>query len=138
MKIRRIREIDRGRMDITPLIDVVLLLLIFFMLSSSFVIHSGINVRLPESEAAQPHRESKMTVTITYDARIYLAGEEMNLDSLRERIRLTAQDAPETIIVLKADRDVKHGFVVKIMGLVKKAGLERLAIASTPPEEENR
>jgi biopolymer transport protein ExbD len=135
MKFRRIHEIDRGRMDITPLIDVVLLLLLFFMLSSSFVIHSGINVRLPESEAAQPYRESKLTVTITPDERILLGGEELDMDNLRERMKLTARDAPDTVIVLNADRDVKHGLVVAVMGVVKKAGLERLAIASKPTEK---
>ena len=135
MKFRRIHEIDRGRMDITPLIDVVLLLLLFFMLSSSFVIHSGINVRLPESEAAQPYRESKLTVTITPDERILLGGEELDMDNLRERMKLTARDAPDTVIVLNADRDVKHGVVVAVMGVVKKAGLERLAIASKPTEK---
>jgi biopolymer transport protein ExbD len=135
MKLRRTHEVDRGRMDITPLIDVVLLLLLFFMLSSSFVIHSGINVRLPESEAAQPYRESKMTVTITPDARILLGGAEYSIDALRERMELTARDVPDTIVVLNADKDVKHGRVVEVMGVIKKAGLERLAIASKPPEK---
>ncbi len=134
MKLRRTHEIDKGRMDITPLIDVVLLLLRFFMLSSSFVIHSGINVRLPESEAAQTYRESKLTVAITSEERIYLDGKEIYIDSLRERMEFTARDAPETVVVLQADRDVKHGLVVSIMGIVKKAGMERLAIASKPAE----
>ncbi len=135
MKLRRIHEIDRGRMDITPLIDVVLLLLLFFMLSSSFVIHSGINVRLPESEAAQPYRESKLTVTITPDGRIFMGGAEHSIDALRERMVLTAEDAPDTVVVLNADMDVKHGLVVEVMGVVKKAGLERLAIASKLTKE---
>ncbi|MDP8247273.1 MAG: biopolymer transporter ExbD [Candidatus Tritonobacter lacicola] len=135
MKLRRTHEIDRGRMDITPLIDVVLLLLLFFMLSSSFVIHSGINVRLPESEAAQPYRESKLTVAITREERIYLEGKEIDIDSLREQMEFTSRDAPDTVVVLQADRDVKHGLVVSIMGIVKKAGLERLAIASKPAEK---
>lgn len=137
MKLRRTHEIDRGRMDITPLIDVVLLLLLFFMLSSSFVIHSGINVRLPESEAAQSYRESKLTVAITREERIYLEGKEIDIDSLRERMEFTSRDAPETVVVLQADMDVKHGLVVSIMGIVKKAGLERLAIASKPTKKQN-
>ena len=124
-------------MDMTPLIDVVLLLLLFFMLSSSFVIYSGINVRLPESEATKPYQQSKLTVTITRDAKIHMEGEEFDLDGLREIMRLTAKDAPETVVVLNADRDVKHGLVVKIMGLVKKAGLDRLAIESTPSKKDD-
>jgi biopolymer transport protein ExbD len=135
MKLRRIHEIDRGRMDITPLIDVVLLLLLFFMLSSSFVIHSGMNVHLPESEAAQPYRESKLTVTITPDERILLGGAEYSIDALRERMQLTAKAEPDTVVVLNADKDVKHGVVVTVMGVVKAAGMERLAIASKPTEK---
>lgn len=135
MKLHRTHEIDRGRMDITPLIDVVLLLLLFFMLSSSFVIHSGINVRLPESEATRQQLESKLTVTITREAKIYLAEEVLDLDSFGERMNLTAREAPETVVVINADRDVKHGIVVKVMGLIKKSGIERMAIASKPPEK---
>jgi len=107
------------------------------MLSSSFVIRSGINVRLPESEAAQPYRESKLTVAITREERIYLDGKEIDIDSLRERMEFTARDSPETVVVLQADRDVKHGLVVSVMGIVKKAGMERLAIASKPAKKQN-
>lgn len=136
MKFKRTVEIEKGRMDITPLVDVVFLLLIFFMLSSSFILQPGIKVDLPESVIAEPSKEENMVVTLTQENQIFFNNERTTLEGLERRIRRMIRKNPAGTLIIKADTNVRHGSVVEIMNIAKKTGVVNMAIATKPKEQQ--
>ncbi len=131
------RRRDDVELDMTPLIDVVFLLLIFFMLSTSLSVSPGIKVDLPKSSAAEV-RKKKVTLQVAIEpsGRIFLGGKKLSLDDLRKKFAAVSKKSSDALVVIEADRKVYHGLVVKVMDAAKTAGLNKLAIATQP--EDNR
>jgi biopolymer transport protein ExbD len=130
MLFKRRCEIARGKLDIAPLIDVVLLLLIFFMLSSSMILPSALKVNLPQSSVASPQAGRKIRITINREGEISWQGKRVQMEELERRLLKLAAFDRGALILLEADRDVRHGRVVEIMSLAHKFGLNKLAIAA--------
>ena len=121
---RRLVERSRGP-DLTPMIDVVFLLLIFFLLTS-YVILPSIQVNLPESETALVNEPAELSLTITEDRRLYLNDEAISENRLEEALRAIFSRNPNGIVI-QSDRRVPFGFVVEIMDLTKRAGAENIS-----------
>ncbi|MCK5655725.1 MAG: biopolymer transporter ExbD [Candidatus Aureabacteria bacterium] len=136
MKFRKKASLEKGKLDITPLIDVIFLLLLFFMLSSSFILQPGIKVNLPESKVSEAQSEDNIIVTITSERKILLNDENITEETLGIKLRPIAKRTPDKIVIIKADDRVNHGLVVKVMGEIKSAGINRLAIATKPKKRE--
>lgn len=132
MKFRRKATIEKGRLDIAPLIDVVLLLLIFFMLTSSFITQAGIRINLPQSSSAEPQEKESLVVAISKDEEIYVNEERVTWEALEKRLAGGLSDDPERVLVIKADQDVRHGKVVEVMSRARELGWKRMAIAAHP------
>ena len=128
---------DDVELDMTPLIDVVFLLLIFFMLSTSLSVSPGIKVDLPKSSAEEV-RKKKVTLRVAIEpsGRIYLEGKKLSLADLRKKFAAVGKKNSDALVVIEADRKVYHGLVVKVMDAAKISGLNKLAIATQP--EDNR
>lgn len=135
MKFKRNLSIAKGLMDMTPLIDVVLLLLIFFMLSSSFIFNPGVKVDLPESTSSETLEKSDIVVTITKELLYLYNDDSVEYGELEQKMRRAAQDNPNARLILKAAKDVPHGDVVRIMLMAKEAGISNQAFATRPLEE---
>ncbi|MEW5766739.1 MAG: biopolymer transporter ExbD [bacterium] len=131
MKFKRVKIKEAG-LDITPLIDVVFLLLIFFLLSSSFIMQPGIKVKLPEATTDDIKTKKDIFVTIARDDTYFLNEESISLAALPDKLRVLAAKEADQLLIIKADREVKHGRVVEVMDIAKKAGIDRLAIATEP------
>ncbi|MDD3050209.1 MAG: biopolymer transporter ExbD [Candidatus Cloacimonetes bacterium] len=114
--------------SITSLIDVVLLLLIFFMLTSNFVDQSGIKLDLPESSSTETMNSDEITIQISSDGILFLNGEEINENEVEQKLKSFTEKS--NTVVLKADKTVHHGQVVKVMDIIKKSGLQKIVIAS--------
>ena len=121
---------EEPRIEITPLIDVVFLLLIFFLLTTTFVAERTLDVDLPESGAAADRAPvaEDLVVVVTRDGGLFVAGEAITLEALARRFAEAAEADPETRVVLKADRGAAHGQVVEVMQRARDAGLTRLSI----------
>ena len=124
----------------TAMIDVVFLLLLFFVLSSTFVLQPGIKVNLPRTVTTEQPARKDLVLIIARDKRIFLNNEFVKFNSLWGRLIEELKFQPEAALVLRADRDVAHGFVVRIMDVAKQAGAQRIAIATTPaaPPEQGK
>jgi len=123
--------------NLTPLIDVVFLLLIFFMLTTTFVnLENRIKVNLPTGDFAAAEPSENIIVTITENNTIYLNGKLIDPLKLTESVAAEIKDEPEKIVILEADKNVLHGKVIRVMDLLKKGGAERIAIATQPTEKE--
>jgi len=122
--------------NLTPLIDVVFLLLIFFMVTTTFAtIRYGMRVDLPTTTTPQEKIEQNIVVSINKDGKIYLGKKWV---SEKQLVSLLSQEIKKkgTLVIVNADRDVTHGKVVRVMDLAKKAGAEKLGILTTPEKEE--
>jgi len=127
-------EISLG-VSVAPLIDIVFLLLIFFMLTSHFDIISGIDIKLPDiSERGSDQSVDTMTVSLDKTGNCYLQKKKVTLKDLYLVIEELAKEKKINLI-LNADRDVTHGHVVRIMDLAKKAGINSIVIAAQWREE---
>jgi biopolymer transport protein ExbD len=124
------------RIDMTPLIDMVFLLLIFFVLSSHFVSHQGLKVKLPSAAHAQTQKNEDVTVTIDKDGPILLGGKKVLLEDLKGAIQSGLAGARSKTVVIKADEGVPLGLAVKVMDVAKDAKAGGLVISTQAPERE--
>jgi len=119
-------------LNMTPLIDCVLQLLIFFMLSSSFVLQTGIRVDLPKARAPKLQDEQDIVITITRTNEIFLNDEKMTSDQLPIALLELLTRSSKKIVLIKPDKRVETGKLVEIMGVAKSVGVESLGIATEP------
>ncbi len=120
------------QVNITSLIDVVLNLLIFFMLSTSFATQPGISVNLPKaSSKAKSVAQKNNTIVITADNAIFINDQKLrNVQELRDILTMLRQEQQGDLIVVKADESVAHGVVVTVMDIAKTSGFSKIAIAT--------
>ncbi len=132
MEFRKARR-DVVTPDVTPLVDCVFLLLIFFMLSTTFVVSPGIRINLPQAQAETVRHERKdLRVKLDAEGALYLGDQRASLEDLDVRFREAAREDRETMVVIEADEETAHKFVVDVMDRAKGSGLQRLAIATRP------
>ncbi|MBW2614902.1 MAG: biopolymer transporter ExbD [Deltaproteobacteria bacterium] len=130
MRFRKPKE-EEPSLGITPLIDVVFLLLIFFMVTSHFNVASGIPIRLPKvAQKAFDRNDHKIMIVIDREGRTYLKGEKIELKDLGPRLQNIVEKEGLIHLLLQADKDVKHGMVVHVMDLAKRAGISSIIIAA--------
>jgi biopolymer transport protein ExbD len=119
-------------LNMTPLIDCVLQLLIFFMLSSSFVLQSGIHVDLPKARAPKLQDEQDIVITITRTNEIFLNDQKMSPDQLPISLLEKITKSKNKIVLIKPDKRVETGKLVEVMGIAKSVGVEGLGIVTEP------
>ena len=112
--------------------DIVMLLLIFFLLSSSFVAQPGIKVQLPKAETAESPVDRNITVTLTEQGQIFLNAEQVTLQTLGQKVASVLGSVEDKTVVLRADRQVTLQSTVQVIDVVKAAGATRFLIATQP------
>lgn len=117
-------------LDVTPLADIVFLLLIFFMLSSTLVIEPGIKLKLPKAKTSEVQSDDKIILSITKDSKIYVNDRQVALSRLEDEIRALLSMRREKTLVVRADKSVSHGLVVQALDKAKLAGAKNLALAA--------
>ena len=120
--------------NITSLIDVLFLLLIFFMVSSTFLEKPGMKLDLPKSQQKEAVRMEGYTLFITTDKKIYLNEEPVTLETLPQKLKAIASEIEKDGIVLQADEKVPYGLVVETMDIIKQSGITKLIVATENKE----
>ncbi len=118
--------------NVTPLVDITLVLLIIFMVTTTYIVNPSIHVDLPKAATADKTQPSTASVVITKTGELYLNGQPISEDGLRDHcVRELAADK-ELQVVVAADRETRHGQVVHIIDVVKAAGVTKFAINTEP------
>ncbi|RMF87432.1 MAG: biopolymer transporter ExbD [Nitrospirae bacterium] len=133
MNFRRRETGDDLHVELTPLIDVVFLLLIFFMVTTTFASRSGIGVKLPEAHAKERPADHVVELTLTKAGETYLDRKRVAPGGLEAALKRLAPAHAGEVVVIRADREVHHGRVVAAMDAARAAGFRRLAIATRTP-----
>ena len=118
--------------DTTPLADIVFLLLIFFMLSSTFIVSPGIKLKLPKAISSEIELGRTVIIEMPLGGGIFVNNAKVDFNELPQILDLTLSKAKEKVVIIKADKKIQHGFVVKVMDMAKIAGAQRIIIATEP------
>jgi biopolymer transport protein ExbD len=126
----RKRKRFQVQIPLTSLIDIVFLLLIYFLLTTNFMVDEGIKIKLPQAKAAAPQTEEVITVYVDQEGRAFLGTDEVPLAELFDRIKEKIGSKQDELVVIRADRAVILNKAVKVMDIVKAAGAGRLCLAT--------
>jgi len=123
-----------SEINVTPFVDVMLVLLIIFMVTAPMMTQ-GIDVTLPESSApAIPSEEERLVVTVTQDQKVYINEHTVELDVLGPKLKAMQENQGHGRrgVFLRGDEKVSYGFVVQVMGLIRQAGIDQIGMVTEP------
>lgn len=127
---RRSYKQDDAQVDLTPMLDIVFIMLIFFIVTSSFVRESGIEVDRPEATNIVSQKEAGIFVAVTDSNQIYIDKRLVDIERVQASLELLLLEKPNSSLVIQADEKAFNGVVVKVMDAAKSAGIEKIALAA--------
>ena len=122
---------EESGIDLTPMLDVVFIMLIFFIVSTSFVKESGIQVSRPSAKSATKKERANLMVAISESGEVWIQKRKVDIASVRANIERLHAESPEGQVVVQADKDSKNGLLVEVMDQIRLAGVENISIAAT-------
>ena len=130
------RKSALSEINVTPLVDVMLVLLIIFMVTAP-LIQQGVKVALPDAKAAPiDAKEKKLVVSIDRTGKVYIGDVEVAFDQLEAKLKANAKAQLDKEIYLHADRDLKYGLVVEVMAAAQRAGISNVGMVTDPVQHE--
>lgn len=129
--------------DLTPLIDVVFQLLIFFMLSATFVVQSSIQIEMPEAEAATNLEQKDLSITLAYGSggpddkgKIFVDSDEIpTIEELTRILTEKVTERPDLMLLVRTDARTDTGRLVEVLGIASSVGIEKFGIGAQPPDD---
>ncbi|HVO12003.1 MAG TPA: biopolymer transporter ExbD [Vicinamibacteria bacterium] len=126
-----------GEINVTPLVDVVLVLLLVFMVTAPMM-SRGIDVSLPVANQPQIPPGDRITVSIRADGKVFVADQIVNIVLLEDRLRGLTAGNPEAVVYLRADEGLRYGDVIRVVDVIKRAGVDRIGFVYVLPQEKRR
>ena len=121
---------EESEVNLTPMLDVVFIMLIFFIVTASFVKESGIDINRPNAATAVKKERGNILVAITPTGQIWIDRRQVDVRSVRANIERLHAENPQGAVVMQADRESKNGLLVEVMDAAKLAGVENISIAA--------
>lgn len=118
--------------NITPFVDIILVVLIIFMVTATYIVRQSIKVNLPDAATGEHTETTSLGLTLDAAGGLFLDGEPITPDALRAFIRAEKAKGEDLVCLIAADRDVRHGEVVALIDLVKQEGVAKFAINIDP------
>lgn len=127
---RKVREEEEeAAIDMTPMLDIVFIMLIFFIVTTVFVKQAGIDVNKPEGVTAAKFKNANIFIAITEDGDVWIDRRQISLEAVRANLEKLLLEQPTDAVFIQADMKAKHGVVVEVMDQVKSAGVDKVAVA---------
>ncbi len=130
----RQRRSKTAELNMTPLIDMIFILLIFFMVTTSFVREAGVEVDRPVADSAKPRDQANMVVGITSKGEVYVEGKPIDVRSVRSRMEQYLLETPKGSVVIAADRKSYTDILIQVLDACRLAGVQNLSIAARREE----
>ena len=130
LNFNRKKELYQVKIPLTSLIDIVFLLLIYFLLTTNFMVDEGIKIKLPQAKASASQTEEEITVFVDREGRTFLSNQEISLGDLFKKLSEMIGVQEDKLVVVRADRAVILNKAVKVMDVAKAAGAGRLCLAT--------
>lgn len=131
MKLNNLRTRKSPQLMIIPMIDIIFFLLVFFMMSTMYMVEQNIlPVALPQASSAQNDHVKRVPITVTADGYIQVNRETISYDNFHSRLKAELKADPTAVFILRADSAVDYGRVVTVLDDMKKAGISRVSIAT--------
>ena len=125
-------EAGPSAMNITPLIDMVFILLIFFAVNASFVKESGVEIERPSARTAEVQQKANIMIAVTTNDEVWIDRQRVDPRSVRGHVERLHAENPEGAVVILADDNSKTGLVIEVLDQTRLAGVENVAVAATP------
>jgi biopolymer transport protein ExbD len=122
---------DEAGIDLTPMLDIVFIMLIFFIVTSSFIREAGITVQTPSADTAENQPRGNILIAVDANGEIWMDGQQVDVRSVRAAVERMRVDQPDSSVVVQADRDARSGLVIRVMDQVRLAGVMDVALAAT-------
>jgi len=132
MRRRKKNQDDETAIDLTPMLDVVFIMLIFFIVTTSFVKESGIDVNRPSASTAKTKERASIFVGISANGEIWIQKRKVDIRSVRANIERLHAESPEGTVVIQADKLSETGVLVDVMDQIRLAGVESVSVAASP------
>ncbi len=129
---------DEAGIDMTPMLDIVFIMLIFFIVTSSFIKESGITVNTPSASSAAEQPRGNILIAVSPNGEIWIDRQHVDVRAVRAAVERMLVDQPDSTVVVQADRDSRSGLVIQVMDQVRLAGVEDVALAATAGGAEGR
>ncbi|MCW7468691.1 MULTISPECIES: ExbD/TolR family protein [Leptospira] len=118
-----------GSINITPMVDVILVLLVIFMVTANFLKKESLNINLPKVQAADPNVAESVQVAITKTGALLLEGKDTDVTGLVRNLEREAKIRPNMRLTLSADESLPYGKITELMGIIRKAGVTKIALS---------
>lgn len=124
-----------GEINVTPLVDVVLVLLLVFMVTAPMM-SRGIDVSLPVANQPQIPQQDRITVSLSAEGRVYVGDQPVNLLLLEDKVRGLTGGRADAVVYLRADEALRYGQIIRVVDVIKRAGVDRIGFVYTLPKGE--
>ena len=130
--MRRRKKIyqEESGLDLTPMLDIVFIMLIFFIVTTSFVKETGVDVNRPNAETAERDEKGNILVAITQNNEIWIDKRRIDLKAVRANIERLKIEYPEGSVIIQADKEARSGLLVETMDQIRLAGVQNISIAA--------
>jgi biopolymer transport protein ExbD len=128
---RRHLDDDSSDLELTPMIDVVFILLIFFIVTTSFVRETGIEINRPSATTAQTKAKANILIAIKPDGDIWIDKHQVDIRAVRATVQRLAAKSPQSSVVILSDSEAKTGILVRVMDQIRLAGIQNISIAAS-------
>ncbi|HAS14381.1 biopolymer transporter ExbD [Idiomarina sp. M1R2S28] len=130
MARNRNREEEDASIDMTPMLDIVFIMLIFFIVTTSFVKEAGIQVNKPEASNTTKEPSANIFIAIRETGEVWMDKRQVDVERVGANIERMLAEQPTDVVVIQADKKAEHGVVVEVMDQVKEAGIDKISIAA--------
>jgi biopolymer transport protein ExbD len=120
---------DSNEVNLTPMLDVVFIMLIFFIVTTSFIKESGVDIERPESSAASPRPDAQVLIAVTPEGAVWVDGKPVDVHRVGQQVAGMLSD--DGAVVIQADRASTTGLLIEVMDRLKQAGVDQIAVAAS-------
>ncbi|PTN38779.1 MULTISPECIES: biopolymer transporter ExbD [Desulfonatronum] len=130
---RRYDEQDSAQIDMTSMMDVVFIMLIFFIVTTSFVKEAGIEVNRPTAASAERQERGNIMIAVSESGAVWIDGRQVDVRAVRANVERLRAENPEGAVVVQADEASRTGILVQVIDQVRLAGVRDVAVAASRP-----